>query len=137
MNTTNRRGFVKATAAAAAGTMAAATADNLVPAGQTYMGGFAAPKLAKVKIAFIGCGKRSNTHIPQLSTLEGTEVVAVSDLYQDLAERAQKRIKQIGKGERHKNVKTYHGDKFAYKKMLAEVKPDLVYVITPWEPFTN
>ena len=70
MNTTNRRGFVKATAAAT-GTMAAATADNRAPAGQTYMGGFAAPKLAKVKIAFIGCGKRSNTHIPQLSTLEG------------------------------------------------------------------
>ena len=96
------------------------------------MGDFAAPKLKNIKVAIIGCGARGGTHYSQLSAFEGTEIVGICDLYKDLAEKAKKRVIQNGKG-RHTGVKLYHGDKHAYKKMLAEVKPDLVYVVTPWE----
>jgi predicted dehydrogenase len=98
-----------------------------------YMGGFIAPKIDTIKVAFIGCGARSGTHVSHLSTFEGTEVVGICDLYQDLAEKAKSLAIKSGGGQRHKNIKLYHSDKYAYKKMLAETKPDLVYVITPWE----
>lgn len=100
--------------------------------GSKYMGGFVAPKLDTVKVAIIGCGSRGGTHYSHLSAFEGTEFVGICDLYKDLAEKAKKRVLTNGKG-RHTNVKLYHGDKHAYKKMLAETKPDVVYIATPWE----
>lgn len=103
------------------------------PPSAKYMGGFVAPKLDTIKVAFIGCGARSGTHISHLATFEGTEVVGICDLYQDLAEGAKARAIKSGGGERHKNIKLYYGAEYAYRKMLAETKPDLVYVITPWE----
>ncbi len=142
MKNTNRREFLKnATAAAAttvAGTAAIISSTKLSAAparatGGKYMGGFAAPKLKKIKVAIIGCGARGGTHYSHLSAFEGTEFVGICDLYEDRAERAKGKVLANGKGERHQNVKLYTGDKFAYKKMLAETKPDLVYVVTPWE----
>jgi predicted dehydrogenase len=105
-----------------------------VPASKgKYMGGFIAPKLDTIKIAIIGCGSRSGTHVKHLSSFEGTEIVGLCDLHEDLVEKANQKVIQAGKGLRHKNAKLYFGDKYAYKKMLAETKPDLVYVVTPWE----
>lgn len=110
-----------------------ANAGSPPPIRGKYMGGFVAPKLDTVKIAFIGCGARSGTHVNHLATFEGTEVVGICDLYQDLAERAKELALKAGGGQRHRNIKLYHSGKYAYRKMLAETKPDLVYVITPWE----
>ncbi|BDS06099.1 alpha-N-acetylgalactosaminidase [Oceaniferula spumae] len=101
--------------------------------GAQYMGDFVAPKLDTIKVAIIGCGARGGTHYNHVSAFEGTEFVGICDLYPDLTERAKKKVLANGNGERHKNVKLYSGDKHAYKKMLAETKPDLVYVVTPWE----
>ncbi|QQL44996.1 Gfo/Idh/MocA family protein [Sulfuriroseicoccus oceanibius] len=136
---TNRRSFLKMAggfgAAMAAGGRALAETGASVPAlaaGSTYMGDFVAPKLDKVKVAFIGCGARGGTHYHHISTFDNTEVVGICDIYEDLAQNAKKRVLQ-NNAEAHKNVKLYFGDKFAYKQMLAETKPDVVYVITPWE----
>ena len=54
------------------------------------MGGFAAPKLSKVKVAFIGVGARGTGHAKQFASIEGTEVIAICDLYKDLAQRSKK-----------------------------------------------
>lgn len=132
----SRRNFIKTLSGVTTGlavTSASARAtDPARPEKSKYMGGFIAPKLKTIKVAIIGCGARGGTHYSHLSAFEGTEFVGICDLHQDLAEKAKKKVLTNGKG-RHQNVKLYTGDKFAYKKMLAETKPDLVYVVTPWE----
>ena len=135
----SRRNFIKTIGGAGAGLAAAsevvkATAGTPSrPTGAKYMGDFIAPKLKTIKVAIIGCGARGGTHYNHVSAFEGTEFVGICDLHQDLAAKAQKKVLENGAGKRHQNVKLYTGDKHAYKKMLAETKPDLVYVVTPWE----
>ncbi len=98
------------------------------------MGDFAAPKLSTIKVAIIGCGARASLHCRTLASYQGTEIVGVCDIYPDLVEKRLELIKKSAKDDsRHSNIKVYHGDKHAYKKMLAETKPDLVYIITPWQ----
>jgi predicted dehydrogenase len=131
---TARRNFLKtlggATAAMAA-LPALATGQGSAPprpAGARYMGDFAAPKLPKVRIAMIGVGARGTGHASQLASIEGTEIVAISDLYEDLARRAEQRV--VAKGH---TPKLYFGDPNRYRTMLTEVKPDMVVIATPWE----
>ena len=96
------------------------------------MGGFKAPKLDTVRVAFIGVGARGSGHASQIATIEGTEVVAICDLYDDLAQRSAKKCKENGKGRRHKKIAIYTDGENAWKKMLAEQKPDAVFISTPW-----
>ncbi|MGB0776194.1 MAG: Gfo/Idh/MocA family protein, partial [Akkermansiaceae bacterium] len=100
--------------------------------GAKYMGDFIAPKLDTVKIAIIGLGARGGTHYHHLSAIENTEIVGLCDINKGRAESAKKRCEKNGKGDRHKNIKLYTENDQSYKKMLAETKPDLVYVVTPW-----
>lgn len=137
--TNSRRDFIQKVSGAGLGLAALGMTTNSAQAMANpartgkYMGDFIAPTLDTVKVAIIGCGARGGTHYSHLSAFEGTEFVAICDLHQDLAERAKKKVLENGKGTRHQNVKLYTGDKHAYKKMLKETKPDLVYVVTPWE----
>lgn len=101
-------------------------------AGATYMGDFAAPKLETVRCAFIGVGSRGSGHARQIAEIEGTEVVAISDLYEDLAKKSADNCKEKGGGTRHQDISLYYGDGDLWKKMLDEVKPDAVFVCTPW-----
>ncbi|MBX2872356.1 MAG: Gfo/Idh/MocA family oxidoreductase [Saprospiraceae bacterium] len=96
-----------------------------------YMGDFSAPKLDTVRCAFIGVGARGTGHAKQVATIEGTEVVAISDLYEDLAKRSEKNCKEAG-GGRHQDIALYYGGENRWKEMLAEVKPDIVFIATPW-----
>jgi len=97
-------------------------------AGAKYMGDFAAPKLDKVKIALIGVGARGSGHASQLASIEGTEIVAISDLYEDLAKKSETRVAAKG----HK-PRVYFGDENGWRRMLVEAKPDAVIVATPWQ----
>lgn len=97
------------------------------------MGDFSAPKLDTLRVAFIGVGARGVGHAQQLAAIEGTEVVAISDLYEDLAQRSKKNCEEAGQGARHKSIKLYHGDAKLWKKMLREVRPDMVVIATPWK----
>ena len=103
------------------------------PSGAVYMGGFEAPKLPLVRCALIGVGARGSQHAEQLAAIPGTEIVAISDLYQDWATESADKCLEIGKGERHKNIAVYHGAEDRWQKMLDEVKPDAVFISTPWE----
>ena len=72
-----------------------------------YMGDFAAPKINKVRVAFIGVGARGSGHAKQIAAIEGTEVVGICDLYEDLAEKSSYICQEIGNGKRHKNIAIY------------------------------
>ena len=98
-----------------------------------YMGDFAAPKIDVVKVAFIGVGARGSGHAKQIAAIKGTEVVAISDLYNDLAMKSYKVCKKIGNGNRHKNIAIYSGDENKWKVMLDKAKPDAVFISTNWD----
>ena len=96
------------------------------------MGDFAAPKLDKVRIAFIGVGARGPGHVKRNASIPNTEVVGICDLYEDLAKRAKDRAVSQD-AERHNNIKLYTKGPKDYLRMLKELKPDLVYVCTDWQ----
>ena len=98
-----------------------------------YMGDFSAPKLDVVRVAFIGVGARGSGHAKQIAAIEGTEVVGISDLYKDLAEKSSIICQEIGNGKRHKNIAIYSGNKNKWIAMLDEVKPDAVFISTNWD----
>ncbi|MFZ9938254.1 MAG: Gfo/Idh/MocA family protein [Luteolibacter sp.] len=129
-----RRNFIKALGGLTAGLAAlpslasAQAAAPTRPSGAKYMGGYAAPKLDKVKCAFIGVGARGSGHLSQLAVIEGTEIVGICDLDAGRAQRAADRAR--GKGH---NPKAYSGDDHAWRKMLEETRPDAVIIATPWE----
>jgi predicted dehydrogenase len=128
----SRRGFLRLlTGLGAASAMLPGLARAASPAraaGARYMGDFVAPKLDKVKVAFIGVGARGSGHCSQLAVIEGVEVVAVCDLVEDRAKRSVDEAKKHGHAP-----KLYAGDELAWQRMLAEVKPDAVFIATPWE----
>jgi len=132
LNDGSRRRFLKSLGGLGAGMAAlpafAAQAVPPRPSGARYMGGFAAPKLDKVRCAFIGVGARGSGHCNQVAAIDGAEVVAICDLYEDLAMRSGKKAR-----ERGHSPKLYHGGKNEWQKMLAEVKPDAVFISTPWK----
>ncbi len=97
-----------------------------------YMGDFAAPKLETVRCAFIGVGARGSGHATQIAEIEGTEIVAISDLYTDLASKAADNCRGKGKGERHQKIHLFCDSGDEWKKMLEEAKPDAVFISTPW-----
>ena len=67
------------------------------------MGDFIALNLS-CKSCFIGVGARGSGHAKQIAAIEGTEVVAISDLYEDLAKKSSDICKEIGNNERHRNI---------------------------------
>ena len=137
MKNLDRRDFLKKTSLSGA---AIATASILTGSKNVnkrdsysrYMGDYAAPKLEVVRAAFIGVGARGTGHARQIASIEGTEVVAISDLYQDLAQRSKDNCKEIGNGQRHNDIALYYGDENKWKTMLKEVKPDIVFIATNW-----
>ncbi|OEK04579.1 Gfo/Idh/MocA family protein [Roseivirga misakiensis] len=139
MKNLNRRSFIKKSSLSAAGIAALATIPSCSDeqqeraANAQYMGGFAAPKLETIRVASIGVGARGPGHLRFLSKLEGTEIVAISDLYEDLVMKEKKYCEDVGKGQRHTNIATYFGGEDKWKVMLEEVKPDVVFICTNWK----
>ncbi|MCF7674702.1 MAG: Gfo/Idh/MocA family oxidoreductase [Akkermansiaceae bacterium] len=129
-----RRSFLKALGGFSAGMAtlpSLAGAQSQTPSrrpGAKYMGDFAAPKLAKVKVAIIGVGARGSGHASQLAMLEGVDLVGVCDLREGPAKQSAERVSQKGH-----QPKVYSGDETIWRKMLLETKPDAVFIATPWE----
>ena len=138
MKNIDRRDFIRKTSLAGAAMALAPSIANAAsevierPYDAKYMGDFAAPKLETVRAAFIGVGARGPGHLRFIAQLPGTEVVAISDLYQDNVEKWGAKAKEIGGGKRHKNIKLYHGEENQWKVMLDEVRPDVVFIATNW-----
>jgi predicted dehydrogenase len=131
---TPRRNFIKSLGGLTAGIAAlprlvqANTRAPSRPARARYMGGFAAPRLEKVKCAFIGVGARGSGHASQIAVIEGTEIVGICDLDAGRVQRSAVNVK--GKGH---NPMLFSGDEQGWRKMLGETRPDAVFISTPWE----
>ena len=128
-----RRSFIKTIGgftAALAGAPLLVNAQTAAPArasGAKYMGDFAAPKLEKVKVAIIGVGARGKGHASQLAKIEGVDFVGICDLNEGRVNASAKGMKAKGH-----QPKLYSGDPEAWRKMLAETKPDALFIATPW-----
>ena len=140
MNST-RRNFVKqtliGTGAIATGFVGhAATfgreeaASNMQPApGQRFnMSGYAAPKIGKVRIGFVGLGNRGPSAVERISYIDGVEIVALCDVLEDRVEKMQKLLEKQGLPR----AKTYSGTKEVWKEMCQNPEIDLIYITTPW-----
>ncbi len=138
MSELNRRDFLKKTSLASAAIGSAALFPEYLrgqesrPAMAKYMGDYAAPKLDNVRAAFIGVGARGGYHLKFLAALPGTEVVAISDLYEDLVKEKEQWVREVAPENRHTNIKLYWGAEDRWKTMLDEVKPDVVFIATNW-----
>ena len=111
MKSINRRNFIKKTSLSTASlylanSMACSHEKELNPSGGIYMGDYQAPKLDKVRIAIIGVGARGTGHAKQLAAIEGTEIVAIADLYEDLVDRSVTNCQAVGNG-RHQNIQRF------------------------------
>ena len=132
MSKFDRRNFIKTTSlsAAFASTSSLYSFDSR-SSNQKYMGDFASPKLKNIKAAFIGVGYRGKGHLKLFSSLPETEVVAISDLYEDNITDSLKIIKKLKKPV--DKINTYWGGENKWKTMLKEVRPDIVFISTNWK----
>lgn len=92
------------------------------------MSGYAAPKLDKVRVGFIGLGNRGPGAVTRISHIDGVEIVALCDQYEDRVEKAQKILTSQGLPR----AIGYSGSKEAWKKLCERPDIDLVYTCTPW-----
>ena len=138
MKKLDRRQFLKKTSIASAAVGAASLFPEYLrgqserPFTANYMGGFTAPKLGTVRAAFIGVGARGGYHLKFLAALPNTEVVAISDLYEDLVKEKEGWVREVSDESRHQNIKLYWGSDDKWKTMLKEVRPDVVFIATNW-----
>jgi hypothetical protein len=93
------------------------------------MCGYAAPKLEKVRIGFVGIGDRGASAVERMSFIEGVEITAFCDIRQAAVDGAQKILTGAGLPK----AKEFVGDEQEFRKMCDYKKVDLVYVATPWE----
>ena len=138
MKKIDRRKFIQQSTLSSAAVASGAVFSNcsstktLAESSGTYMGDFAAPKIEKVRAAFIGVGNRGGDHLSFLASLEGTEVVGICDLYEDNVKKWKSKAEDIGGENRHQNVKVYFGGEDEWRKMLTELNPDVVFIATNW-----
>ena len=97
-----------------------------------YMGGFSTAAKEHLRAAFIGLGYRGNDHLRNFASLPGTTVVGLCDLYQDNVEEKLSTLQNLRPELSKEEVKTYWGDEEAWRSMLDEVQPDLVFISTNW-----
>lgn len=93
------------------------------------MSGYAAPRLNKVRIGFVGLGMRGPGAVERMSYIDGVEIVALCDQYEDRVEKIQKLLERQGLPR----AKSYSGSKDAWKEMCQHPDIDLIYITTPWE----
>lgn len=92
------------------------------------MSGFAAPKLDKVRVGFIGLGMRGPGAVSRMSKIEGVEIVALCDLIPEKVDKVTQSLEKT----KHKPAK-YSGNAYAWKKMVERDDIDLIYIATPWD----
>ena len=98
MKNLDRRKFIKRTSMSAAAVALVPNEFAAMPSRpfqSIYMGDHAAPKLETIRAAFIGVGARGGTHLKFFAALEGTEVVAICDLYEDLVKQKVSWVREV------------------------------------------
>jgi len=93
------------------------------------MCGYAAPKLDKVRIGFIGLGSRGPGAVSRMSHIEGVEIKALCDIYPDRVEKCQ----EILRGKGLPEAAAYSGSEDSWKSLVECDDLDLIYITTPWK----
>ena len=134
----NRRNFLKLTGLAGLGMATGSLVNCSSTAGITAppdrggsrfnMSGYAAPKIDRVKVGFIGLGMRGPGAVKRMSYIEGVEIKALCDLRTPQVESA----KRLLDGTSHQ-PKIYSGTENAWKEMIDTEDLDLIYIATPWD----
>ena len=91
------------------------------------MCGYAAPKMDKVRIGFVGLGMRGPGALQRMSVIEGVEIKALCDKYPDRAAKANSILEKAGLPK----AKEYSGED-GWKVMCESNDLDLIYNCTPW-----
>ena len=82
-----------------------------------------------IKVGVIGTGGRGTSHINTLLSIDGVDIVAVSDLVQSKAENAANLCQKAGKNR----PRIYVKDDWSYKEMLDREKLDAVIITSYWD----
>lgn len=98
------------------------------PNGAVYMGGYCAPSLDRVRVAFVGLNKRGLHLLRQIVHIPHAEVVGVCDLAAERAEEAAQVVADSG----GKRPTCFVGAE-AYMSLLDKTAPDAVLICTPWK----
>lgn len=92
------------------------------------MCGYAAPKLDKVRIGFIGLGMRGPGAVQRMSFIEGVDIIALCDKLPERVSSAQKILEKAGRPK----AREYSGAD-GWKTMTESKDIDLIYICTPWK----
>ena len=95
------------------------------------MCGYAAPKLERVRIGFIGLGNRGPGAVERMRHIDGVDIKALCDIRPEKVNAVKKSLE----GSIH-NPEVYTGKEDAWKKMCERPDIDLVYIATPWSLHT-
>jgi len=139
--TSNRRDFLRNTLlstgmlatgfagqAASLGSESFSERKDKNPKQRFNMCGYAAPKLDKVRIGFVGLGGRGSGAVERMAYIDGVEIVGLCDLYEDRVEKMEKLLEKHGLPR----AKSYSGSIDAWKNMCENPDIDLIYVTTHW-----
>ncbi len=108
------------------GTLVVETPER--PAGQEHVLGLTAPKLEKVRVAFVGLGMRGPGAVNRFAHIPGVEIVALCDYDSVRAAKCQKYLREQGL----KPADIYFGED-GYQAVCERPDVDLVYVATDWD----
>lgn len=99
------------------------------PAGQQDAIQMTAPKLDTVRVGFIGLGMRGPGAVERFTHIEGTNIVALCDIYQDRVDSCQNLLEKAGLPK----AANYAGSDDSWKKLCERPDIDLIYICTDWE----
>ncbi len=98
------------------------------PAGQQHVVGLTAPRLATVRVGFVGLGMRGPGAVSRFTHIPGVQIVALCDYEEGRAERCQKYLRDAGLPP----AEIYSGAT-GYEALCQRADIDLVYVATDWD----
>ena len=104
-------------------------AAERIPAMKFNMCGYAAPKLDKVRVGFVGIGDRGSGAVERMTYIEGVEITALCDVRQAAVDGGQKILAEAGLPK----AKEYVNGDLGFKALCESGDVDLVYICTSWE----
>jgi len=121
MKSVSRRGFLKTGGIATLGMSVLPGAMNA-----------SAPGESTIRVGVVGTGNRGTSHVANLLTINGVEVMALCDLSESKAANAAQLCVDAGR----KRPAVYVKDENTYKELLDREKLDAVIIATYWDSHT-
>src|SRR5882724_274573 len=138
---TNRRNFLKISGLAGIGIASTGVSKTNSPGNKHFadgsrpqqfnMCGYAAPKIDKVRIGFIGLGNRGPDAVARMRHIDGVEIRALCDIRPEKVNA----VKNSLEGSAH-HPEIFTGKEEEWKKLCERTDIDLVYIATPWNLHT-